>query len=177
MNSIEETIGRVEQLYAAITGHQPPDVNGGVRRIPPETDPGRHVEEQLGRLLAAVETRFTPGAAPSPVWQPRTIAWQDELAYELAIDVPGVAREQIELRLEGPMLVVRGQRQPPWGDRDLPGVPDACEAPLGVFTRAFPLPERVEPARISARLEAGVLRIMIARGATAEPSQIAITCS
>ncbi len=177
MNSIEETIGRVEQLYAAITGHQPPDVNGGVRRIPPETDPGRHVEEQLGRLVSAVEHRLAPGASPTPIWQPRAIVWQDELAYELAIDVPGVTREQLELRLDGHVLVVRGQRQPPWGERELTAAPDACEAPLGSFVRTFALPERVEPGRISARLENGVLRIMIARGATAEPSQIAISCS
>jgi len=175
MNSIEDTIGRVEQLYVAITGQQPPDVNGGVRRIPPETDPARHVEEQLARLLGAVEHKLAPSAAPSPAWQPRVIAWQDELAYELAIDVPGVTREQLELRLDGNVLVVRGQRLQPWGEREL--APDACEAPLGAFVRSFALPERVEPGRISARLEGGVLRIMIARGGAAEPSQIAISCS
>jgi HSP20 family molecular chaperone IbpA len=173
--TIEETIERVEQLYATITGHLPPHVNGNRTRMPPEIDPVRYVEDQLAKLVAAIEQRFTPGGAPAtPAWTPRAFAWQDDTGIELALDVPGVAREQLEVRLDGPMLVVRGHRPPPWGERDLQRAPDAHEAPVGTFARAFPLPERVEPGQISARLDDGVLYVRVARVPRSEPSPIAI---
>lgn len=162
--SIEDTIDRVEQLYAAITGHRPPHVNGNTTRIPPETDPVRHVEDQLGKLVAAVEQRLAPGASTMPAWTPRAIAWQDEAGYELAIDVPGVPRERLDVRIEGHVLAVRGERPVPWGDGETRS-PFAC---------SFALPERAEPAQITARLDAGVLRLRIARRARTEGSSIPV---
>src|SRR5262245_35418213 len=168
--SIEETIDRVEQLFTTLTGHPPPHPNGDAR-IPPEIEPGRHVEDQLGKLLAAVEERLAPDATQRSVWMPRVVAWRDDSALALAIDVPGVSRGDVELRLDGHVLIVRGSRRPPWGEARHP---EACEAPLGTFARTFALAERVDASRISARLEAGVLRVRIATRAMAEPSPISI---
>lgn len=163
--SIEDTIGRVEQLYTAITGQQPPHVNGNSQRIPPEIDPVRHVEEQLGRLVSAIDQRFVAGATatPAPTWVPSALAWSSENAFELAIDVPGVPREQLELRLWGQTLSVRGERRAPWGASSL------CS-----FARTFALPEPIELGQVSARLEAGVLRVRITRRAAADIPAIPI---
>ncbi len=173
--SIEDTIDRVEQLYATITGRTPNHENDVGPRIPPEIDPVRHLEDQVGKLVAELEHGFAPDSAGSPQWQPRAFAWRDDAAFELAIDLPGVPREQIELRVEERVLIVRGQRPAPWGDRETP--PVACEAPFGNFARAFVLPERVEPGQITARLDAGMLRVRVTRSAPSEPSPIPITCS
>jgi HSP20 family protein len=172
---IEETIDRVEQLYMAITGRQPPQVDASTTRIPPEIDPVRHVEEQLGKLVTAVEQQLAPEvvAAPAPAWTPRAFAWQHDAAFELAIDMPGVPRERIELSIEGPRLAVRGERPTPWGDGETRS-PETCEAPLGRFARTFVLPELVDPAQITARLDAGVLRVRIARRAATHGSTIPI---
>lgn len=159
--NIEDTIDRVERLYTTITGHQPPAATDGAR-IPPEIDPARHVEEQLGKLIAAVEGRIAPTtAAPVPSWQPRAVWWQDESGFELAIDVPGVARDTLEVSCDGASVVVRGHRPPPWGE--LARAPLACESPIGAFARMFALPMRVEPKQVSARLDAGVLRVRVER--------------
>lgn len=171
--SIEDTIDRVEQLYAAITGRQPPHVNGNSRRIPPEIDPVRHVEEQLGKLMSAIEQRLSADVSSQPMWAPRASAWQDDAGYELAIDLPGVPRDRIELRIEGNVLAVRGERPSFWGDGETRS-PTTCEAPVGAFARTFALPEPVEPAQISARLEAGVLRVTIARRASTQGSSIPV---
>ncbi len=171
--SIEETIDRVEQLYAAITGHRPPHVNGNTTRIPPEIDPVRHVEDQLAKLVAAVEQRLAPGVAAPPAWTPRAIAWQDEASYELAIDVPGVPRDRLDVHIEDHVLAVRGERPAPWGDGETRS-PATSELPTGRFARMFALPERAEPAQITARLDAGVLRIRIARRARTEGSSIPV---
>ncbi len=155
--SIEQTIDRVEQLYATITGHTPPIIEGNGSRIPPETDPVRHVEDQLGRLLAALGQQLVPETSPRAPWSPPMIAWQDDTGYELAIAMPGIARDQIELWLEPRALVVRG------------------ELPVGRVERAVALPQSVDKSDITARLEAGLLRVRITRRAGGQPSQLTIS--
>ena len=175
--SIEETIERVEQLYCTLTGHRPPQPNGHGARIPPETDPGRHVEEQLAKLITAIEElapRSTPLAVPAPAWTPRATSWRDESGWRLAIEVPGVAREAIELRLAGATLVVRGHRPPPWGDARAERVIEAAESSYGSFVRTFELGAHVDPTQITARLEAGVLHVQLARAPIGEPSHVPI---
>jgi HSP20 family protein len=170
--SIEQTIDRVEQLYATITGRQPPHANGGVAHIPPEIDPGRHVEEQLAKLLAAIEQRFAHEPAQAQTWQPRASAWQDEDGFELAIDMPGIARDSLAITCDGQTLYVRGHRPAPWREHAL--APVSCEAPFGAFARTFALPIAVEPSAITARLDAGVLRVRVARRPPAEPASITV---
>lgn len=166
--SLDETIASVEQLYASITGQRPPRTDGATTRIPPELDPVRHVEDQLAKLVTAFEQKLAP---QPPAWQPRAIAWQDEHGFELAIDVPGVTRDALEVSCDGNCLVVRGERRTPWGDAKSTL---ACEAPVGAFSRMFALPVYIEPSQISARLDSGVLRVRIAKRVTAEPSTITV---
>lgn len=52
--TIDESIARVERLYTTITGRRPPQQHG-MAPIPPERDPFVHVEEQLERLVSAIE--------------------------------------------------------------------------------------------------------------------------
>lgn len=165
--SIEQTIDRIEQLYTTITGHAPPHVNGNGAPIPPETDAVRHVEENLAKLLAALSAP-TP-AAPAMQWVPRATTWRDEGGVYLAIDVPGVTRESLRVELSGRTLVVTGERPAP------ATAFDACETPHGTFARSFELAARVEPDQISARLDAGVLRLRVACTQLGEPSPIPIS--
>ena len=169
--SIDDTIARVEQLYFALTGTRPPSVDSAA--MPPETDPARHVEDQLTKLLAATE-QLVPAAASAATWSPPVSAWHDDAGVYLAIDLPGVARDSIELEIDGRRLVVRGTRAAPWPSASRP---DACEVTSGTFARAFAFAQRVEPEQLSARLEAGVLNVRIARAQLGEPARIPILAS
>jgi HSP20 family protein len=171
MNGIDETIAQVEQLYVEITGTRPPAINGNSAPIPPESDPVRHVEDQLRRLMEAVQ-RATP-VTQGPTWMPQVTAWREADALEIALDVAGVTREQLEVRLDDRTLIVQGHRSPPWRTAE-PSQVEACETPVGTFTRAFPIGASVQPEHISARLDAGVLRIRVTRATRSEPSQIPI---
>jgi HSP20 family protein len=175
MNGIDETIAQVEQLYVEITGSRPPAINGNSAPIPPESDPVRHVEDQLRRLMEAVQ-RATPAAAPvtqQQTWMPQVTAWREGDVLEIALDVAGVPREQIDVRLDDRTLIVQGHRSPPWRTAEPPQV-EACEMSFGTFTRAFTLGASVSPEHISARLDAGVLRVRVTRATRTEPSQIPI---
>ena len=174
--TIDETVERVEQLYTTLTGKRPPAPNGHGAAIPPESDPMLHVEQQVGRMVAAIERllpRPTTPTASAPAWTPGAIVWARESELVLSLDVPGVSREDIQIRVQPLALTVIGQRRVPWTQQ--PPSIASCDAPLGEFARSFPLGAGITPDHVSARLEAGVLTVRVHSGTRAEPSQIPIT--
>lgn len=171
--TIDETIERVEQLYTTLTGTQPPAPNGQRTPFPPESDPFHHVQEQLGRVVAAVERLVPIATTPRASWVPHALMWSDEADVVLALDVPGVARESVQVRVEPRGITVTGRRRAPWSQS--PRAVVGCDAPLGTFARSFALPTRATPEQVSARLDDGVLTIRIHTSTQPPPSQISIT--
>uniref|UniRef100_A0A7R9Z495 SHSP domain-containing protein n=1 Tax=Pseudictyota dubia TaxID=2749911 RepID=A0A7R9Z495_9STRA len=72
--------------------------------------------------------------------------------FEVALDVPGVAREDIEITLEedGKVLMIQGERE-------LLGVTEEGELEKVKFSEKFDFDENANSDKISARLEKGVL--------------------
>jgi HSP20 family protein len=161
-SSIERTIQQVERLYQTVTGRPPPPVDGPQTPIPPETDAGRYIEEQLDRLLsmlggptsgpAAAQPSVAPTAAVPPL-----LAWEDDNTLTLALDLPGVQRDSVEVSATENVLIIRARRNAPWQERRV--AVRACEVALGRFVRVVHLPVRTQPDQISAQLVDGVLHI------------------
>jgi HSP20 family molecular chaperone IbpA len=163
--TIDEAIERVEQLYHVLTGTRPPASNGQRVAFPPEVDPIVHVHEQLGGMLDRVDAVISSGRA----WTPRALMYRDGEDIVFAVDVPGVRREELQIRVAPDSVTVVGRRAAP------PRPPIASDAPVGAFTRSFPLLARVSPEHVSARLDDGVLAIRIHPSPRTQPSQIMIT--
>ena len=172
--TIDDTIEAVERLYTTLSGKRPSQNGRGVP-IPPEADPIVHVQEQLERMLSAVDW-LAPRPVPSqPAFVPHAVAWVHENDPVVAIDVPGVVARDLQVRVEPTAIVVVGQRRPPWAQT--PRSVATCDAPLGAFVRSFPLANRVGPEQLSARLEDGVLTVRIHTSMHSKPeaSNVAIT--
>jgi HSP20 family molecular chaperone IbpA len=105
MMTIDETIERVEQLYVMLTGHRPPFRNGHGVPIPPEVDPAAHIQDQLGRMVSALEHLMPP----APV-QPRVAVWNRGGDIVITAEASGVEREQISAALDNGVLTVRIHR-------------------------------------------------------------------
>jgi HSP20 family protein len=170
-STIDETIERVEQLYTTLTGKRAPHPNGGSVPIPPETDPLLHVQEQLGRMVSVAE-QLVAMPLPQATWTPHALGWRDEGGLSIALDVPGVTRDQLQIRVDNGTITVSGQRKPPW--TTAPASVDGCDAPLGLFTRSFWIGAPIAPEHVTARLADGVLTIRITANQRGETSQIPI---
>jgi len=94
-----------------------------------------------------------------------------ERAFEIAIDLPGVAREDIHVAVNDGVLSVSGERKSvdPEGTRV-----HRTERSLGKFTRTFRLPENADEGQIGARSDNGVLRLTIAKQEKAVPRRIEV---
>lgn len=82
-------------------------------------------------------------------------------------DLPGVAKENLDVRVENNLLTIRAQ-----SDHVAPGDPVYREYALVNFFRQFELNERVDQTKISADLKHGVLTLELPKAEEAKPRKI-----
>jgi HSP20 family protein len=94
-----------------------------------------------------------------------------ESEQELCItaDLPGVAESDIDLRLEGDMLIIRGEKRQN-KERNEGGY-RLVERSSGAFQRSLRLPFEADPGKVKADYENGVLTIHLPKQAQQERSQ------
>lgn len=158
MNEIDHAIGAVDKLYRAVTGREAPESNGVYAAIPAEKDPVEHVNEQIERLAQALGG-MTPTAMPQ-TFTPSMSVWTGREDTILAIDLPGVRREDLQLGVEGRTLVVTGARTSSAAGESGYRL-TSTEHPVGPFVRRVPLGPAQRADDISARMHDGVLEIRI----------------
>src|SRR5690606_42040162 len=91
--------------------------------------------------------------------------------YILHADLPGVDPGSIDIDLDGSLLTIRAQRTADSGE----GVRWLNrERTAGSFLRQFTLGDGVDPEKISASYESGVLTVIIPVSERAKPRKIAV---
>ena len=96
-----------------------------------------------------------------------------ETGAELRVvaELPGVEAGDLEVHAHRDTLTIRGGRRPAAEDEQ---AYHRRERRSGVFTRTLQLPYRVDPGRVEARLEDGVLRLSLGRPEEDKPRRIEI---
>ncbi len=102
---------------------------------------------------------------------PRVDARETADAFLVAVDLPGVASDDVAINLEKGVLTVSGERKSPFG---LNG-DDAARQPAGKFEHAFPVPDSVDTDSIDATYKDGVMTITLRKSKAEQPRQIPIT--
>ena len=103
--------------------------------------------------------------APSLFGLPPADLKETDQAHVLTLELPGLAREDVEVALEGDMLVVSGHKAEESDDAS--AAYRVSERRFGRFERAFPLPADVEAGRIEAQFRDGVLKVTLPKTAAA----------
>ena len=103
---------------------------------------------------------------------PAVDVFEDAAGITLLADMPGVPKEQLDLRVEGEALLIEGAVRPltPEG---LEAVYAEVRVPR--YRRRFTLSRELDTARIEAKLKDGVLTLRIPKQAHAQPRRIAVT--
>ncbi len=117
--------------------------------------------------------RFRPAI---PAWgvtevAPRTNLYDVGDRLELKVEVPGIAKSDLDIKIQGNYLEISGSRK-----SDIPKGYKAHRVERGetTFTRSFTLPADVEASRVEAALKDGILTLRLPKMEQAKPIQIAI---
>lgn len=111
-----------------------------------------------------------------PVWMPRVDLMEMDEEVQVAIDLPGVTAEEINITLAGNMLTITGTRST--GTTTTAGqTVRLSERPSGQFRRSVPMPVAVDPDKVSASVQNGILSIVLEKSSQEKPRQIPINSS
>lgn len=128
------------------------------------------VQNASSSSSAAVRTP-ADGSQQQPSVIPPVDVYENDNAITLLADLPGVAREQLHVRVDGESLVIEATASTS-GPRDLELVYGEAQCPS--FRRQFILSRELDAARIEAQLRDGVLRLTIPKAEEARPRRIQV---
>jgi HSP20 family protein len=80
-------------------------------------------------------------------------------AYHIEVELPGIKKEDVDVKVDGNLLTISGERKFRDGlkEEDYHKI----ESRYGTFSRSFTLPEKVDVAKINAKSDNGIIEIII----------------
>lgn len=123
------------------------------------------LQDEVNRLFSSYQ--FTPSAA-----FPAVNAYANEDGIALTAQLPGVSQDEVDISVFRDTLTLRGRRQPESADRQ---AYHRRERGQGEFVRNIALPFSVDPDRVEATIQDGVLRISLHRPEQDKPKRIKVS--
>ena len=131
------------------------------------TDPFRELDRLTQQLFGTNGTTSRPAVMPMD-------AYRDGEQFVVHFDLPGVDPSSIDLNVEHNVLTVKAERTLTYAN-DVEW--QVAERPRGVFSRQLFLGDTLDPDRVEANYDAGVLTLRIPIAEKAKPRKIEITGS
>ncbi len=126
----------------------------------------------LFRIDSALEPRRTTRGR---AFEPAVDVIENDDAYVLNAEVPGMDPEDIDIRLDANVLTLSGERS--WNDETSRDGYQRVERAFGRFERSFVLPDTVNTDDIDASVENGLLRVTLPKEAKTLPRRIEVKAS
>ena len=94
--------------------------------------------------------------------------------YQIAIDMPGVRKENIDVQIERDLLRVTGRRHPLFESKESP-INEKQERRSLNFSKTFQLPKDIDLEKLKAEYVDGVLQIELGKAVTSMPRKIEVS--
>lgn len=117
-----------------------------------------------------VDSFLKPTYANTVNFQPSCDVSESDDHYLVSFDMPGIKKEDIKIEVQKNQLLISGERLRTQGREA--GLYN--ERRYGKFERTFTLPATVNPEKIEAQFEDGVLNIALPKAEVAKPKTIQI---
>jgi HSP20 family protein len=133
------------------------------------------LQDRMNRLFEDATQRRTQGEAEHELeradWTPAADIYETESGYLIALDLPGIKRDALEIDIDNNRLIVKGTR-----------VVDEekarrSERPRGKFLRSFSVPSAIDQGKIGAEYKDGVLQIRLPKRAEQKAQKIEVKIS
>lgn len=132
------------------------------------------LQDRMNRLFEDATQRRAQGEdheLERADWTPAADIYETESGYLIALDLPGIKREALEIDIDDNRLIVKGTR----------AVNEEkarrSERPQGRFLRSFSVPASVDQGKIGADYKDGVLQIRLPKRTEQKAQKIEVKIS
>jgi HSP20 family protein len=110
------------------------------------------------------------GSQQPPVWIPPVDIEETDDSYVLEVDLPGANRDDVNVELRDNEVRITGAIE----EKQRTGVLRRQTRRAGQFELAVALPRDIDPNKVEASLQDGVLTIRVGKAAASQPRQIEV---
>ena len=130
------------------------------------------LRNRMDRLFSDFDRSYLYGPAFTLTSNsPRTNLLDNGDSFEVQAEVPGISKDDLNIKIQGNYLEIGGKRSV--------DTPDGYkthrnERGENTFSRSFTLPDDVDADKVEATLKDGILLLKLPKSETAKPKQITI---
>jgi HSP20 family protein len=132
------------------------------------------LQEQINRVFGDAVARTGEESNLTP-WAPAVDIYETENELVVKADLPDVNPQDLDIRVEGNILTIRGERK--FENKVNEENYLRVERAYGSFSRSFSLANSVKSEAIKAEYHAGVLTLTLPKREEAKPKQIKVNVS
>ena len=122
------------------------------------------IEDEFDRLMGRAYSRSA--------WVPALDVRETEDLFEVTVDLPGMAPEDVSVTFEAGVLTVSGTRQ--FSREETKETFHRIERSYGTFARQIKLPRTADTEKIEASFDKGVLSVTVPKAEVAKPRTIEV---
>ena len=135
-----------------------------------------HLQDRMNRLFEDATQRRAGGNETSDDferadWHPLADVFETESEYVVALDLPGIDRDTLEVDVDENRLIIRGARLVENSKQH------RSERPHGKFFRTFTVPKTVDQSKVTAEYKDGVLELTLPKRKEQKAKRVEIKVS
>lgn len=134
----------------------------------------RHSRPYARLLDDSIERFFaSTGSETTAARNPALDVVESDVAYTVKLDIPGVAKEDVKVAIDGRQVTVQAQA----AKTEAPGEGERLiyrERSVSAYARSFKLAAEVDQAESGAKLENGVLTLTLSKRSPRSAAQLAV---
>jgi HSP20 family protein len=105
-------------------------------------------------------------------WSPALDLYESGDHFMAVVELSGMRKDVIEISLHDGTLTISGERK---GENNNGETAQRTERYVGTFRRSIALPTRVDPSKVTATYQDGILKVTLPKAEEAKPKQIQVT--
>ena len=147
----------------------------GIMTRDPMLDLVHQLEHRMGRTFNGEPLRASEWSVPeaaTTAWLPLVDIFEEPDVIRLVAEIPGVRPEAVKISVEGNLLTVKGTKEQVAEERA--ERVHRNERTYGAFERTFRLSASIDPNKIKATYNLGVLTITLPKAETVKPLLIQV---
>lgn len=133
--------------------------------------PMNELQHEMNRLFGRFFADNTPFFEPFTAFPPVSVSENDK-AFTVTAEIPGIAADELDVRVDGTMLTIRGEKKNEKKEEKDNWY--RMERSYGSFIRRIELPSAVDTAHAEASLDKGVLTLKLPRAASDKAKAIKV---
>jgi HSP20 family protein len=141
----------------------------------PEASVFGTLQREVDRLFDEFSRGFGPlSTQVNQNLMPRVDMTENDKEIEIAVELPGLERKDVDISLDNDILTIRGEKKFEAEKDDKNKNYHLNECSYGVFYRVLQLPPGIDPATVQATMSKGVLTIKIPKPRQSEAKKIEV---